>query len=52
MDDREKRARNLLSILHSNIAAAYLIPGEGMNAEQALDDALKAEYVCPSYAKA
>jgi hypothetical protein len=51
-DDQRKRALTLLAILYSNLAATYLIPGEGMDAQKALDQALKAEHVGPSYAKA
>ena len=52
MDDLEKSVRSFLVILHSNLAATYLMPGEGMEAKQALDEGLKAEYMCSSYAKA
>jgi hypothetical protein len=51
-DEKEKGAVGLLAVLRSNLALTYLVPGEGMNARKALDVALAAENVCPSYAKA
>jgi hypothetical protein len=51
-DEKEKGAVGLLAVLRSNLAATYLVPGKGMDAKKALDVALDAEYVCPSYAKA
>jgi hypothetical protein len=51
-DDQEKCALTLLAILYSNLAATYLIPGEGIDAKKALIQALEAERVVPSYAKA
>ncbi|TFK42924.1 hypothetical protein BDQ12DRAFT_696320 [Crucibulum laeve] len=49
--DEEKKAKRLLAICRSNRAAARLIPGVGMGAEEALHDAQDAEKADPSYNK-
>jgi len=48
---QEKDAKRQLAICYSNRAAAYLIPGPGMDASKALKDGEAAEHQDPSYAK-
>ncbi|RDB23978.1 hypothetical protein Hypma_008832 [Hypsizygus marmoreus] len=48
----EKQAKKQLAICFGNRAAAYLMPGEGMDAVKALHDGEAAEAADPSYAKA
>jgi hypothetical protein len=51
-EDKKKQMFALLSVIHSNLAATYLMPGEGMDVEKALIKANIAEHTNPSYAKA
>lgn len=48
---QEKDAKRQLAICYANRAAAYLIPGPGMDPSKAFKDGEAAEYQDPSYAK-
>ena len=47
----EKTALRQLAVCYANRAAAYLLPGQGLDHEAALKDARKAEEVDPTYEK-
>lgn len=51
-DEDEQKAVNLRAICFANRAATYLVPGDGMDLNKALEDGKAAEGVNPSYAKA
>jgi len=51
-DEDENQAVNLRAICFANRAATYLVPGNGMDLQKALEDGKAAESVNPSYAKA
>ncbi|CAA7267660.1 unnamed protein product [Cyclocybe aegerita] len=48
----EEKAKKLQAVCYANRAAAYLIPGEGINLRKALQDGKDAEKADPGYAKA
>jgi len=51
-EDKATEGLKMLAMCHSNLAAACLIPGDGMDAKRALIEAKKAEGVDPTYGKA
>lgn len=48
----EQLSKTQAAVYHANRAAAYLIPGKGVNATKALEDGEAAETTNSSYVKA
>jgi hypothetical protein len=48
----EKKAKRQLAVCHANRAAAYLLPGAGLDAKAVLEDGKRAEDTDPTYEKA
>lgn len=51
-DADEEKAKKLMAISYANRAAAYLLPGDGMDLDRALVDGKAAEKMDPTYSKA
>ena len=47
----EEKAKRLMAVLQANRAAAYLLPGEGVDLNKALADGMAAEKADPTYSK-
>lgn len=50
-EEAGQAARRLLAVCYANRAAAYLLPGDELDVEKALEDGQKAEKYNPDYAK-
>lgn len=48
----EERAKRLMAVSYANRAAAYLLPGDGVDLDKALADGVAAEKADPTYSKA
>lgn len=48
----EEKAKRLMAVSYANRAAAYLLPGDGVDLDKALADGMAAEEVDPTYSKA